>query len=231
MILKCIIVDDEPNARLLLKGLIETFFFADLEVIGEADGLQELINLLKTRKPDVVFLDLEMKGSFGFDLFSTLEKREFEVVITSAHAQYALKAFEFGIADYLVKPISPSVLKRSIERVSQIVTKQKEPQILLHTQEGQLPVVISKIIRIEAERNYSRVIGTFGKPIFISKNLGHFESALKDHDFIRVHHSHLVSKGHIFRVLKAENFIEMSNGHLIPFSREKRKKLTILGDI
>jgi len=225
MILKCIIVDDEPNARALLKSLLDEFIDTEIELIGEAQDLNGLVNLLQTRKPDLIFLDLEMKSSFGFDLFQKIEKKYFEVVITSAHSQYALKAFEYGIAGYLVKPISPFGLRGVINRVIQILSKSKEPQISFHTQDGQVPIPVGKISRIEADRNYSWVHGTFGKPILISKNLGLMESQLADHGFIRIHHSHLVAKAHIVKVRKVENMLEMADGSLVPFSRERRKSL------
>jgi two-component system LytT family response regulator len=228
MKLKCIIVDDEPHARKLLLGLTKKYGNHLAEIIGEAEGIPGLMELLHTLKPDLVFLDLEMGSGFGFDLFSKIENQTFDVIITSAHPQYALKAFEFGIADYLIKPISPSVFVRGLERVIKIQKKDEDKLIQINTADGQANILASKIYRIEADRNYSWVHGSFGSSIFTSKNLGYFESQLASSGFFRVHHSHLVSIKKIVKIIKVDGNLEMEDGTIIPVSREKGKNLSAI---
>lgn len=228
MKIRCFIIDDEAGARFVLRNLLENMP-EDVEITGEAPGLSEARPLLKELKPDVVFLDLEMVSSHGFQLFEGNQHLDFEVVITSAHANQALDAFGFGVADYLVKPLSAQLLQRAIARVRKIIAPlENSRMITFNSLEGTQVIPSYQIARLEADRNYSWVIGTFGKPLCVSKNLGHFESQLESCGFFRVHHSHLISLFHIHRINKGEGMVEMKDGHLIPVSREKKKRLSEL---
>ena len=225
MKIQCFIIDDEPGARFFLRNLLEKMP-EELEILGEASGLSEAGPLLKSLKPNLVFLDLEMVNSHGFDLFEGDERPPFEVVITSAHSNQALEAFRFGVADYLVKPLTTPLLLRAIMRVRKILAPMENSKMVtFHTQEGMQAIPSFKIVRFEADRNYSWVHGTFGKSLCISKNLGFYEPQLENCGFFRVHHSHLISIFQIHKINRSESTVLMSDGHLVPISREKKKRL------
>ena len=228
MKIRCFIIDDEPGARFVLRNLLENLE-ADTEIIGEASGLAEAAPLLKNLKPNLVFLDLEMANSHGFQLFESNNQLDFEVVITSAHTDQALEAFGFGVADYLVKPLSVQAMKRALSRVRKIISPMENSRMItFHTLEGSQVIPSHQIIRLEADRNYTWVIGTFGKALCVSKNLGFFESQLESCGFFRVHHSHLISIFQIHKIKRSEGLVEMKNGQIIPISREKKKRLSEL---
>ena len=228
MKIRCFIIDDEPGARFVLRNLLENLD-ADTEIIGEASGLAEAAPLLKSLKPNLVFLDLEMANSHGFQLFESNNELDFEVVITSAHSDQALEAFSFGVADYLVKPLSVQAMKRALSRVRKIISPMENSRMItFHTLEGSQVIPSYQIIRLEADRNYTWVIGTFGKPLCVSKNLGFFESQLESCGFFRVHHSHLISIFQIHKINRSDGLVEMKNGQIIPISREKKKRLSEL---
>lgn len=230
MKIRCFIIDDEPGARYVLRNLLEKLP-EDVEITGEAPGLAAAESLLATLKPDLVFLDLEMVGSHGFQLFGKNKAPEFEVVITSAHSNQALEAFGFGVADYLVKPLSLESLKRAISRVRKIIVPMENSRMItFHTMEGSQVIPSYQIIRLEADRNYTWVIGNFGKPLCVSKNLGYFERQLESCGFFRIHHSHLISIFQIHKINRSDSLVEMKNGQIIPISREKKKKLSELLD-
>jgi two-component system LytT family response regulator len=225
MKIQCFIIDDEPGARFILRRLLEKLP-EEVEIIGEAAGLHEAKPLLRSLKPNLVFLDLEMMGSHGFDIFDGEGRPEFEVVITSAHADQALDAFGFGVADYLVKPLNSQLLSRAIQRVRKILAPMENSRMItFHTMEGTQIIPSFQIIRLEADRNYSWVHGTFGKSLCISKNLGSFESQLQSCGFFRVHHSHLISLFQIHKINRSEGLVEMKDGQIIPVSRDKKKRL------
>jgi two-component system LytT family response regulator len=228
MKIRCFIIDDEAGARFILRNLLQSLPH-DAEIIGEAAGLPEARPLLEALKPDLVFLDLEMVHSHGFDLFEGNSQPNFEVVITSAHTSQALDAFGFGVVDYLVKPLSIDLLKRALSRVRKIIFPMENSRLLtFHTAEGAQVIPSYQISRMEADRNYTWVHGSFGKPLCISKNLGFFEKELESNGFFRVHHSHLISIFQIHKINRTEGMVEMKDGHLIPVSREKKKRLSEL---
>lgn len=230
MKIRSFIIDDESGARFILRSLLSNLS-DEAEIIGEAASLREALPLLEELKPDLVFLDLEMVSSHGFELFEGKNRPDFEVVITSAHSDQALDAFGFGVADYLVKPLNGELLKRALARVRKIIAPMETSRMLsFHTMEGTQVIPSYQIIRLEADRNYSWVIGTFGKPLCVSKNLGFFESQLESCGFFRVHHSHLISLFQIHKLNRSDGIVEMKDGHLIPISREKKKRLAELID-
>lgn len=228
MKIQCFIIDDETGARFILRNLLEKMG-DEVEIVGEAPGLAEARPLLQALKPNLVFLDLEMLDSHGFEIFEGSPRPEFEVVITSAHADQALDAFGFGVADYLVKPLSTSMLSRALSRVRRIIAPMENSRMItFHTMDGSQVIPSFQIIRLEADRNYTWVHGNFGKPLCISKNLGFFETQLESCGFFRVHHSHLISLFQIHKINRSEGLVEMKDGHLVPVSREKKKRLSEL---
>ena len=136
MKIQCFIIDDETGARFILRNLLEKMA-DEVEIVGEAPGLTEARPLLKALKPNLVFLDLEMLGSHGFEIFEGNVRPEFEVVITTAHADQALDAFGFGVADYLVKPLSSDLLSRALTRVRRILAPMENSRMItFHTNDG-----------------------------------------------------------------------------------------------
>jgi two-component system LytT family response regulator len=230
MILKCIIIDDEKIAREALKKLLVEFE-PKIEILAESNGIPDAIPKIKSLSPNLVFLDLEMADSYGFDLFDCGLSTDFEVVITSAFNDQSMEAINYGAADYIVKPVTLHSLKRAITRVKKILAPlESGKMVLFPTFDGIQLIPSYQIIRLEADRNYCWVFGSFGKEFCLSKNLGQFEPILEKYGFLRVHHSHMVSIYQIKAINKAEGVLEMKDGKLIPISREKRKRLGELID-
>jgi two-component system LytT family response regulator len=225
MALKCIIVDDEEGARFAIRVLLENFT-DQVQLVGEAEGIPEAVKLLKKCRPRLVFLDLEMVNSSGFDIFRSAERHDFEVIVTSSYPGLALDAFKYGVADYLVKPLTSPMLARAIGRVKQILAPYDTAQMVaLQTTDGTRVLPSQKIFRLESDRNYTWVYGDFGEKILSSKHLGHFESQLDSCGFVRIHHSHLVSIYQIVRLDKTEFVVELKNGDILPISRDRKKNL------
>ncbi|MEJ0031911.1 MAG: response regulator [Bacteroidota bacterium] len=114
--LKSIIVDDEVKSGESLRILIEDFC-DDVEVSATCTSVDEAIAAVQQHHPDVVFLDIQMQRETGFDLLEKLPEITFEVIFTTAHSEYAIKAFKFSAIDYLLKPIDLEELKASLLKV------------------------------------------------------------------------------------------------------------------
>src|SRR6187551_693295 len=114
--LKSIIVDDELKSRESLKKMLAAFC-QDVEVLDTCQNVAEAVRAIEEFKPDVVFLDVQMQGETGFDLLSTLEDIDFEVIFTTAYSEYALKAIKFSAIDYLLKPIDIDDLKNAVRKI------------------------------------------------------------------------------------------------------------------
>lgn len=122
--MKAIIVDDEVNSRSTLRHLINLYVH-DVEVVGEAQNVREAVNLIHERNPDLVFLDIEMPGGPGFDLFETFPNPDFHVIFATAYDKFAFKAFKLAALDYLMKPIDPEDLKVAMKKVREANTKSR----------------------------------------------------------------------------------------------------------
>src|SRR6187402_1861659 len=113
---RCIVVDDELKSRESLKILLEDFC-NNTEVLALCQNVEEGLNAIEQHKPDVVFLDIQMQRETGFDLLARIKTVNFEIIFTTAHSEYAIKAFKFSAIDYLLKPIDIEELKKAVAKV------------------------------------------------------------------------------------------------------------------
>jgi two-component system LytT family response regulator/two-component system response regulator LytT len=124
--IRAIIVDDEELARDEMKFLLEGE--GDVEIVGEAAGGEEAVNLVREHKPDLIFLDIQMPVMDGFQVVQTLLGLDELplVVFSTAYDQYAIKAFEVNALDYLLKPIEKKRLEQALDRVREAMPKREE---------------------------------------------------------------------------------------------------------
>lgn len=113
--IRAIVVDDEFNARNNLKMLLDEFC-PEVEVVGMAESAEKARKLVDEVNPQLVFLDIKMPGEDGFMFLGSLAKRNFEVVFTTAHNNFALKAFKANAIDYLEKPIDIEELRNAVAK-------------------------------------------------------------------------------------------------------------------
>jgi two-component system LytT family response regulator len=116
MRLSCVIVDDEPHARSLVREFLGDY--DHVEVAGECGNGREAIEMIHETDPDLVFLDVQMPGLDGFDVLERLETVPF-IVFATAYDEYALRAFDAGAIDYLRKPFSRDRFETAVDRVTQ----------------------------------------------------------------------------------------------------------------
>ena len=112
--MKVLIVEDELMARQALLRILRQEY-DDMEIIGEAGSVEEVVAFLKSNNPDVIFMDVELEDGTCFEIFRRT-RVEAKVIMTTAYDSYAIKAFETGSIDYLLKPIEPTALRRAVGR-------------------------------------------------------------------------------------------------------------------
>jgi two-component system LytT family response regulator len=233
--IRAIIIDDISEARTVLKADLENYC-PNIEVVGEAEGVVTGAKCINELKPDLVFLDIQMKDGSGFDLLEILPIKNFKLIFTTASDEYALKAFKFSAVDYLLKPIDPDELMEAVNRVehqekaSERISLLKEnlnhpKRIALNTLDKIHIVQVAEIVRCESSVNYTMFYFTDDTKLLVTKTLKEFDQLLSDHDFIRVHQSHLINVKFIKGFTKSDGYIFLKDGTKIPVSTRKKQVL------
>lgn len=239
--LKAIIIDDEKNGITLLQNLLEKYFKDIITVTATADSAEAGLACIKKQAPDVVFLDVEMPFKSGFDMLETLGVFDFEVIFTTAHNKYALKAIKISALDYLLKPIDLEELKSAIDKLVQKNTHQKtqladlfqnrgrelqhRKQIGLPTNDGVVFVYLDELVRCESDKNYTNFYFDNKKKLLICRTLKEVDELLSNFHFFRIHKSHLVNMNKIKQYKKAEGGqVIMADDASLPLSKEMRDK-------
>lgn len=235
-----LIVDDEFNCRNNLELLINDFC-SDLNVIGQASSADEARALIDSHQPDIVFLDIAMPGEDGFSLLRSLPDRNFVVIFTTAHNDYALKAFKENAVDYLEKPINIDELVNSVEKakklissklvkndsldemIQQVIDRNNSAKISIPTRDGYVIVDEEEIVHLEASDNYTMIFLTSGRKHLSSKNIKVYEENLDQFRFFRTHKSHIINvKDHLREFSRSNgNVALLTDGKSVPISRRK----------
>jgi len=239
--IKAIIIDDIEQARITLKKDLETYA-PDVQVIAEAGGVIEGAKLLKTIKPDVLFLDIQMQDGSGFDLLDILKEINFKIIFITASDAHAIKAFRYAAIDYLMKPVDPDELVEALKKLREENVNESEKykllndslknnhkaheRLALHTQDKIHIVNIQEIIRCESNVNYTEFHFSGGKKLLVTKTLKDFEDLLSDQGFYRVHQSHLINTKYIKEFVKTDGgYLLMNDGCNVPVSTRKRPEV------
>jgi two-component system, LytTR family, response regulator len=237
--IKAMIVDDKTAAIELLRWLIKEHC-PEITAVASAVTVAEALPLIDNFEPDILFLDIQLPQETGFDLLAQVKKWDFEVIFTTAYNEYAIQAIRFSALDYLLKPITPTDLKKAIERfkakkestlggeelyrnfIRNITQQHSRPlKLALPGVNGIQYVQLEDIIRLQAERNYTRLYFVKGKNFLSSKTLAEYEKILRDSGFIRVHRSHLINPQYIDSYEK-QGMVKLKDGCEIEVSRRKK---------
>jgi two-component system, LytTR family, response regulator len=241
--LKVIIIDDEEDARYLLRKALEENFADAVKIVGEADGYKKGVALLENTPCEVVFLDIKMPDGTGFDVLKSIENPNFAVVFITAFDRFAIKAFEFSAVGYLVKPFKISDLTKTIERIIaqknksskdiapfkvlfENYSEQKIRKIVVPNTDGFTVLLLDEILYINSVRNYSEFHLINNARVLTSKSLISYDSLLSEQGFFRIHHSYLINLTHLKAFVRSEGgAVKMINGDLLPVSRQKKGEL------
>lgn len=205
MNLTAIIVDDERLARSELRLLLAEF--AEISIVGEAANLTEAVDLIRKSAPDVVFLDIQLSRENGFDLLEKVEKN-FKLIFVTAFDEFAIRAFEINAIDYLLKPVQPERLAKTLERLFETEEKREpigrkleyEDHLFIEIGERSRFLKIRSIKCICADGDYTHVFTDDGKKHLITKPLKEWEVRLPEKHFVRIHRSTIVNLEFIEKV-------------------------------
>jgi len=189
-----VIVDDEPPARKMLRSLLSAH--PEVELVGEAGDVMAAAKLCEQVKPDLIFLDIQLPRMDGFALLALLKEIP-EIIFVTAFDRHAVRAFEVNAFDYLLKPIAPSRLEKSILRLSEV--RHLSTKCLLDSdtvalrEDSQLRMVpVKSITHIEAEDNYTRVHIRDQATAMVRRQMGDWENLLPSESFVRASRSLII---------------------------------------
>ncbi|MFT3908373.1 MAG: LytTR family DNA-binding domain-containing protein [Ferruginibacter sp.] len=237
-----IIVDDEvKNISVLNKILLD--YCEEVKVVGTAGNITDAEALIKSLKPALVFLDVEMPYGTGFDLLNKFTEINFEIIFVTAYDQYAIDAFQYASIDYLLKPVNIAKLKKSIERVQQRLNEKTsvlnyqllleqikkqddaEQKIQLSSASEQYPVKYNDILYCIADGSYTFVHMVNDKKFHASKNLKQFTAELPASIFFRIHNGHLVNLNHVSKIIKGVGgSVIMSDGKELEIAVRRKEE-------
>ena len=253
MLLNAVIIEDERNGLINLKHLLAEHC-EDVEVIGDADGVESGLALFKRDdiKPDVAFLDINLQDGKVFQLLNQLKEIPFDVIFVTAYDQFAMKACEYSSIGYILKPIDPDKLVEAVSRVRPRRQGRTEERLQVMQQFASHPnsfekmsiaaldgihfVKIRDIVRFEAEDNYTHIFLHGGNRITASKTIKAYEDMLVPFNFYRVHKRHVINMNYMKKFVKGDGgYLIMDDDVKIEVSRRRRPafmtQLRVLQDV
>ncbi|MBL7818474.1 MAG: response regulator transcription factor [Saprospiraceae bacterium] len=249
--MKAVIIDDEAQSHISLKTMLAKSG-KNIEVVGSAYCVEEGIVLIDKKKPDIVFLDVNMPDGLGFDVLKNVQHAQFCTIFTTAHEQHAITAIKFGALDYLLKPYSIDELMDALEKVEQRVKQntknisdtelnilmdviQKLPQkelpqrIGISTATERVYVKVENICRFEADTNCTilHLVNEKKKKLVSTTNLGKYIDLFAPYkSFMKVHRSHLVNLMMVEKYVRADGgYLIMNDGSEISVANNNRDEL------
>ena len=239
MKLNALIVEDEQTSRDILKNYLSKYC-PNVQVLGEAENIDQGLELIRNNDLDVVFLDVEMPYGNAFDLLEKVGDVNFETIFVTAYNHYAMDALNAHASYYLMKPISIDELIKAVDYVTQIKTKENalheevlipktnpvNGKITIPQQDGFEVINTADILFCKADDNYTEIYLNNNKKKLVSKTLKYFEEALNGSGFARVHKSYLVNVNEIVKYVKGKGgSVVLSNGKQIMVSASKKPGL------
>lgn len=200
---KLLIVDDESDARSLIREYLEPY--ADFEIIGESENGPDAVKKINTLEPDLVFLDIKMPGLSGLQVVQQLIHTP-QIIFTTAYDQYALKAFDANAIDYLLKPYTAERFNQAMnkiatykpadflktQRLADEYTGHSPTHILVESGNKFINLKVEDIIYFEAEKDYTRIY-TESKNYLSNFGIGILEQRMNQKLFMRIHRSYIVN--------------------------------------
>ncbi len=241
--LRAVIADDEKLARDLILEYLEAF--PEVEVVAQCDNGVTAVEIINKLRPDLVFLDVQMPGSSGFEVLEKIEEIPL-IIFSTAYSQYAIRAFEVSAVDYLLKPYSQERFDRAVaaalkqggrfgdmsEKLVNLmreVRQNRQPvqRLLVKSGDRIVPVDTSAVEWLEAEGDYTR-LHTETKTHLVGQTLSHLITLLDPASFIRIHRSNVVNLHYIKEIqktFKGNYIVLMNSGVELPVGRTWLKDL------
>ena len=246
--IKAIIIDDESCFREMIQLLLEDYF-PDIQIVAQAESVDDAVQAIEEHHPDLVFLDIELKGGTGFHVLQKLKNRSFKLIFITAYNDFAIQAIKFSAIDYILKPINEFEFKSGVERTLLEIERHEPPspvenlfvnsqgnhdkKLVLRTSQNIHVVNISEIMHCEADNAYTTFFLNSGEKIMVSKGICKYIELLSCCGFVTPHQSHLVNLNFIKKIDKSDGgFLILKDNTQIPISvRRKQAVLDILNKL
>jgi two-component system LytT family response regulator len=234
--IRSLIVDDEALARQALKDVLSQL--DDIEIVGECSNGFEVVKEVEEKKPDLIFLDIQMPKLDGFDVVELLGEESPFIIFVTAYDEYAIRAFETHALDYLMKPVHAERLQQALDRVREQM-KLKIPQttdVFIQTHKNQfIPISrilvrhglevfiipVEEITHIQAEDDYVRIF-TSEKSYLKQERMNRLEQTLDPRSFCRIHRSYILNINYLSKIephSKNSKVAILKNKTSLPISR------------
>jgi DNA-binding LytR/AlgR family response regulator len=228
---QCLIVDDEPVAQQILEKYINQI--EALHLVAKCSNAFEAMNILHQEKVDILFLDIKMPLLSGIEMLKTIQNQS-KVILTTAFSEFAVESYEYGVADYLLKPIS---FERFLKSVNKILLPQNidfingnskenittQPTFIFFKADKKIfKYYLADILFIEGSGNYIKVHTQNDKPLMVLDKLTDLLEKLPPKQFLRVHKSFIINISHLTRIEGNMLFIRDKE---IPISNTFKKEL------
>lgn len=228
----CIVVDDEEIDRLMTISMVKKF--EEFNLLRVFDNAKSALDFLDKNEVDVLFLDIDMPDTNGFEL----RKKAMQIpacIFITAHPEHALESFELDTLDFIVKPIKQDRFERTVERINDFMAIKKKISSLestfqedsIYIKEGheQTKVNLKDILYLEALKDYTLVV-TPEKRHCVLSSIGSLLKEVNFSSFIRIHRSYAVQKQYVRKVNSQE--IELNNNFAIPVGRSYKDNLSLI---
>ncbi|WP_160716383.1 LytR/AlgR family response regulator transcription factor [Chitinophaga solisilvae] len=238
--MKVIIVEDEPAGQQFLARILKENF-PELKLMCIADNVPDAVRLIRECRPDIVYLDVEIKMGSGLDVLAQTEDIAFDVIFTTVFNSFALDAFRYHAIDYLLKPLSKAQVTAATQRFlsgSAAMNREKiaslmllmqqaaaqRPKICIPTVEGVELVNVADIVYGSAKGNYTEIWMSNGSKILSGRKIKEVEDELPRHIFFRIHHSYLVNLNYVTRYQKGRGgSVLLYNGYELPVASNRKE--------
>jgi len=238
--LNAIIMSEEKDTLLILKKFEEENFII-MKIIGDANSITDGIAIIKSKEPDVIFLDFLFKDDLFFEMLEQLDFSIPKLVYISAQEDYAVQAFKHNAIDFILKPIDFNALILAVYKVIKRIEMERSYQnqkinninLLNSFNQSNDYVAIASLDKIElipmsdiifcqADGKYTNFFLENGNKIMSSRNLGEYTAILDKNYFFRIHHSYIINLRHVSKISKKDGFFcELSNGIILPVAKRR----------
>lgn len=238
--MKAIIVDDELNARLALRGILEENF-PEINIVDESKDVPNAVKSIHEHKPDLVFLDISMPGYSGLELLKFFDETQidFKIIFVTAFSEYAINAFDLSAVGYILKPVRLEPLQKALAKVREsksdleklkvLQTNLENPlnkKVALNTGDGITFLDLQDILYLKADGSYTHFCTRDKYRITVAKKISDFERLEAMGNFMRIHRSHIVNLSRIQKIIKQDGgSVIMENGDQLSISSEKKAGL------
>lgn len=229
---KVLIIDDEPLARSVVVSYLKDF--PSIEIVGQCSNGFEGLKAIEEHQPDLIFLDIQMPKINGFEMLELIEEPP-AVIFTTAFDEFAIKAFEASAIDYLLKPFAKDRFEKAVNKWLSTDASNSKEQFQTLTQSrsdehlrivvkdgGEIKIIpTADVLFIEAYDDYVKIHTSNGYHLK-KKTMTHYEKALPQQQFLRIHRSYIIN---IDALSKIESFEKnsyratLTDGNIVPISR------------